>query len=124
MPLLLTTLTKQEEGQDEDEDGWNLAMAGGCALGLVANAVGDAVVPFVMTFVQEKLALADWRSREAGTFAFGSILEGPAPEKLAGLVNMGLPFLLNAMKDGHPQVSARSEKGAFSPLLKKGPHHP
>ncbi len=46
----------------------------------------------------------DWRLREAATFAFGSILDGPPADKLAGLVAMGLPFLLNALKDPHTAV--------------------
>ena len=46
----------------------------------------------------------DWRLREAATFAFGSILDGPPADKLAGLVAMGLPFLLNALKDQHTAV--------------------
>ena len=46
----------------------------------------------------------DWRLREAATFAFGSILDGPPPDKLAALVAVGLPFLLNALKDPHTAV--------------------
>ena len=46
----------------------------------------------------------DWRYREAATFAFGSILEGPDVAALADLVRMGLDFLLHAMKDSHVEV--------------------
>ena len=46
----------------------------------------------------------DWRLREAATFAFGSILDGPPADKLAALVAVGLPFLLNALKDPHTAV--------------------
>lgn len=42
---------------------------------------GDAIVPLVMPFVTANIQKADgaesWRLREAATFAFGSILEGP-----------------------------------------------
>ncbi|URD72966.1 importin subunit [Musa troglodytarum] len=37
IPMLLETLLKQEEDQDQDEGAWNLAMAGGTCLGLVAQ---------------------------------------------------------------------------------------
>ena len=50
-PMLLEQLTKQEEGQDEDENAWNLAMAGGTCLNLIANLTGDQVVDGVMQYI-------------------------------------------------------------------------
>ncbi|CAN8244437.1 unnamed protein product [Cochlearia groenlandica] len=100
VPLLLETLLKQEEDQDLDEGAWNIAMAGGTCLGLVARAVGDDIVTHVMPFIEEKISKPDWREREAATYAFGSILEGPSPDKLMAIVNAALTFMLNAlMKD-------------------------
>eukprot|EP01018_Ginkgo_biloba_P007970 Gb_04236 [translate_table: standard] len=104
VPMLLETLLKQEEDQDLDEGAWNLAMAGGTCLGLVARTVGDDVVPLVMPFVQENISKQDWRCREAATYAFGSILEGPSPEKVSPLVSIALSFMLNAMKDENSHV--------------------
>ncbi|XP_077216543.1 importin subunit beta-1-like [Tasmannia lanceolata] len=104
VPMLLETLLKQEEDQDQDDGVWNLSMAGGTCLGLVAKTVGDAIVPLVMPFVEANILKPDWRSREAATYAFGSILEGPSIEKLSPLVHAGLDFLLNAMKDGNSHV--------------------
>ncbi|KAG0448375.1 hypothetical protein HPP92_027870 [Vanilla planifolia] len=40
VPMLLECLLKQEEDQDQDEGAWNIAMAGGTCLGLVARTVG------------------------------------------------------------------------------------
>ncbi|XP_059668042.1 importin subunit beta-1-like [Cornus florida] len=104
VPLLLETLLKQEEDQDQEDGIWNLSMAGGTCLGLVARTVGDAVVPLVMPFVEANILKTDWRSREAATYAFGSILEGPSIEKLSPMVHAGLDFLLNAMKDENSHV--------------------
>ncbi|THU68231.1 hypothetical protein C4D60_Mb08t01740 [Musa balbisiana] len=104
VPLMLETLLKQEEDQDQEDGVWNLSMAGGTCLGLIARTVGDAVVPLAMPFVENNITKGDWRSREAATFAFGSILEGPSIEKLAPLVHSGLQFLLNAMKDQNSHV--------------------
>lgn len=104
VPLLLETLTKQDEDQDQDEGAWNLAMAGGTCLGLVARTVEDDIVPLVMPYVQENISKPDWRCREAATYAFGSIIEGPSLEKLSPLVNMALHFILNALKDENNQV--------------------
>ncbi|KAJ9180537.1 hypothetical protein P3X46_008765 [Hevea brasiliensis] len=104
VPMLLETLLKQEEDQDQDDSIWNLSMAGGTCLGLVARTVGDDVVPLVMPFVEANIVKQDWHCREAATFAFGSILEGPSIDKLTPLVNAGLDFLLNAMKDENNHV--------------------
>ncbi|PKI32120.1 importin subunit beta-1 [Punica granatum] len=100
VPMLLETLLKQEEDQDQDEGAWNIAMAGGTCLGLVARTVGDDIVPLVMPFIEGNITKPDWRQREAATYAFGSILEGPSPEKLVPIVNVALNFMLSAlMKD-------------------------
>nr|GEX42430.1 importin subunit beta-1 [Tanacetum cinerariifolium] len=97
VPMLLETLLKQEEDQDQDEGAWNLAMAGGTCLGLVARTVGDDIVPLVMPFIEENISKPDWRQREGATYAFGSILEGPSPNKLVPLVNVALSFMLTAL---------------------------
>lgn len=105
VPMLLETLLKQEEDQDQDEGAWNLSMAGGTCLGLVARTVGDDVVPLVMPFIQENIDKPDWRRREAATYAFGSILEGPSPDKLTDVVKHALNFMLAAlMKDQNNHV--------------------
>nr|GEV83021.1 importin subunit beta-1 [Tanacetum cinerariifolium] len=97
VPMLLETLLKQEEDQDQDEGAWNIAMAGGTCLGLVARTVGDDIVPLVMPFIEENIQKPDWRQREGATYAFGSILEGPSPNKLVPLVNVALNFMLTAL---------------------------
>ncbi|XP_076905507.1 importin subunit beta-1-like [Bidens hawaiensis] len=104
VPMLLETLLKQDEEQDQEDGIWNLSMAGGTCLGLVAKTVGDDIVPLVMPFVQGNISKPDWRSREAATYAFGSILEGPSVEKLSPMVVSALDFLLNAMKDQNSHV--------------------
>lgn len=108
VPMLLEQLAKQEEGAEGDDGAWNAALAAGTALGLAAAAVGDPIVELVMPFVQENIQQAarpdDWRRREAATFAFGSILEGPQVGTLAQLARSGMSFLLAALKDAHPQV--------------------
>lgn len=105
VPMLLETLLKQEEDQDQDEGAWNIAMAGGTCLGLVARTVGDDIVPLVMPFIEENITKPDWRQREAATYAFGSILEGPSPDKLTAIVNVALNFMLTALtKDPNSHV--------------------
>lgn len=61
-------------------------------------ALQDAIVPIVMPFVTENIGKKstpeDWHLREAATFAFGSILEGPSPASLAEIVRQAMGFLL------------------------------
>ncbi|KAK9809817.1 hypothetical protein WJX73_009625 [Symbiochloris irregularis] len=108
VPLLLKQLMKQEEGQDKDDGLWNLSMAAGTCLGLVASVVGDHIINLVMPFVQENIPKKggpeDWRCREAATFAFGSVLEGPSVAQLAKLAASGMQFLLAALSDDNAQV--------------------
>jgi len=78
--------------------------AGGRAGGRAAPQRVRRLTPPQQVNIGKADAPEDWRLREAATFAFGSILEGPPPDKLAGLVAMGLPFLLNALKDPHTAV--------------------
>ncbi|KAL6278188.1 hypothetical protein ACE6H2_021789 [Prunus campanulata] len=104
VPMLLETLLKQEENLDQDDNIWNIAMAGGTCLELVARTVGDAILPLVMPFVEANIVKPDWHCREAATFAFGSIIEGPTIEQLSGLVHAGLDFLLRLMKDENNHV--------------------
>lgn len=101
---MLETLLKQEEDQDQDNNVWNLSMAGGTCLGLVARTVGDAIVPLVMPFVEQNIRNPDWHCREAATYAFGSIIEGPSTTTLSPLVNAGLEFLLTLVKDEKSHV--------------------
>lgn len=56
--MLLDQLTKQEPGQDRDEGIWNISMAAGTCLGLVAQCVKDEIVSLVMPYVQVGLAAA------------------------------------------------------------------
>ncbi|KAK4787871.1 hypothetical protein SAY86_011704 [Trapa natans] len=105
IPMLLDTLLKQEEDQDQDEGAWNIAMAGGTCLGLVARTVGDEIIPLVLPFIESNITKPLWRQREAATYAFGSILEGPSPDKLIPLVNVALNFMLTALvKDPNNHV--------------------
>ncbi|KAF7297087.1 Importin N-terminal domain-containing protein [Mycena indigotica] len=102
VPVLLLLLTKQEEFADEDE--WNVSMAAGTCLSLLASAVQDAVVPAVIPFIEAHIKSTDWHHREAAVMAFGSILEGPDPIVLTPLVTQALPLLIDMMTDAHTDV--------------------
>ncbi|KAJ8074787.1 karyopherin Kap95 [Marasmius tenuissimus] len=102
VPVLLALLTKQEEDADEDE--WNVSMAAGTCLNLLANAVNDAIVPAVIPFIEAHIKSEDWHHREAAVMTFGSILEGPDPIVLTPLAEQALPLLINMMTDNNIHV--------------------
>lgn len=95
-------LTKQAEDADEDE--WNVSMAAGTCLSLLAGAVQDSIVPTVIPFIEAHIKSDDWHHREAAIMSFGSILEGPDPAVLTPLVNQALPLLIGMMNDTNLQV--------------------
>lgn len=95
VPMILETLLKQEEVQDQDEGAWNVAMAGGTCLGLLAQTVGDGIVPLVMPSIQENITNPEWTKRSC-ICVFGSTL-GPSPDKLAPIVSVALNFMLSAL---------------------------
>lgn len=98
VPLLLNTLAKQEEYDDDDE--WNPCKAAGVCLMLMATCCEDDVVPHVLPFVKDNIRHTDWRYRDAAVMAFGSILEGPDPEKLKPIVEQAMPMLIELLTDG------------------------
>ena len=48
----------------------------------LATCCEGNILEHVMGFISAHMEDADWRKREAAIMAFGSILEGPPPEKL------------------------------------------
>ncbi|KAL3621525.1 hypothetical protein CASFOL_036437 [Castilleja foliolosa] len=103
VPILIRTLKQdkdQYKDQDQEDGIRNSTMAGVTCLCLVARTVGDAVVPHVLPFVKENITNKwHWPSREAATYALGSILEGPNTEKLLPDLKSFLPILLDEMRD-------------------------
>lgn len=95
LPVILQLLTKQEEDADEDE--WNVSMAAGTCLSLLALAVNDTIVQAVIPFIESNITSQDWHFREAAVMAFGSILDGPDPQVIAPLIHQALPLLLQMM---------------------------
>lgn len=103
-PLLMETLTKQDEDAEVDDDLWNLSMSGATCLALVAGTVEDAIVAPIMPFVQQHIQSENWRYKEAATMAFSSILIGPSDEAIGPYVQQSIPVLLAALSDSNDLV--------------------
>lgn len=97
VPLLTETLTRRQS--EEDDDTWNLAMAAGTCMTLVAQVVGDKCVDQVLVFVQGNFENPDWKYREAAILAFGSIMEGPSSDKMRPLVGNSFQRLVMSLQD-------------------------
>ncbi|XP_059088722.1 importin subunit beta-1-like [Tigriopus californicus] len=97
VPILVHTLTKQEEFDDDDD--WNPCKAAGVCLMLLATCCQDDVVQHVLPFVKDNIKHSDWRFRDAALMAFGSILEGPDPTNMKPIVEQAMPMLIELMLD-------------------------
>ena len=99
--LLCKCCLKEQAKEFAEEDDWTLHMSGATVLGLMAQCVRDDLVDHVLPFVLENIQHAagpdSWRDREAALMAFGKILDGPSPAKLAAYVDNGLPAFIGLM---------------------------
>ncbi|KNC48611.1 binding/protein transporter [Thecamonas trahens ATCC 50062] len=93
--LLTQTMCRQEE--DQQPTTWNISMAAGTCLNLVAKDVRDAVLEYVVPFIVGNVEGESWRHVEAAIFAFGSILEGVSSAAVGELIAMGLPTFATLM---------------------------
>ncbi|XP_074598648.1 importin subunit beta Fs(2)Ket [Brevipalpus obovatus] len=104
VPILMHTLTKQDNESDDDDE-WNPCKAAGVCLMLMSSCCEDAIIQHVLPFVNQNIRNPEWRYRDAAVMAFGSILEGPDPATLKPIVESALPTLIELMKD--PSVVVR-----------------
>lgn len=102
VPILMLTLTKQEEYDDEDD--WNPCKAAGVCLSLMASCCEDEIVELAVPFINEHIKSQDWKFRDAAVMALGSILEGPEPSTLQQHVTMLMESLIELMTDSTVQV--------------------
>ncbi|KAH7950356.1 hypothetical protein HPB49_022814 [Dermacentor silvarum] len=71
VPILVQTLTKQEEHDDEDD--WNPCKAAGVCLMLMASCCEDDMISHSLPFVREHIKHPDWRYRDAAVMTFGEL---------------------------------------------------
>ena len=102
LPQLLILMQKQDEDAEDDE--WNVAMAAGTCVGLLATVVGNDIVPLTIPFIEQNIQGESWNSRDAAVMVFGSILDGPEDYVLTPLVHQALPTIIQMMNDSHASV--------------------
>lgn len=89
--LLTISLTKQQEGQTEED--WNISAAASTCLQLVTNVVGPQIAEAIMPFIAQHLASTDWHFKEAATLAFSAIIEIPN-EQIGKLLDQNFSVFL------------------------------
>lgn len=103
VPILLTTLSKQDEDADDDE--LDLQSHGASCIEIISQTVEALIVPVVIPFVQSNITHENWRLRDAGIVAFTCILDGPSTHVVGQYVSESIPVLMNAFND--PTVPVR-----------------
>lgn len=102
VPILLETLTKQEE--DISDDSWNVATAAASCMESLAGAIEDQIVDLTIPFISANISSPNWRLKEASIMAFSCIMDGPSGEKLTPIVASALPVILECFRDESPHV--------------------
>jgi len=104
--FLIPILIKKLIREDEDDDGsWTLAMASSACLCLISQVLGDKILEVTtsgrcwLEDVISNFLTEPWNLREAALMAFGNILEGPSSDKMRELIELALPFLIQALSD-------------------------
>lgn len=104
LPILVESLTKQSDDED-DTDTWTLAMAAGSCLSLCTQVCGNELLEGVLAFVNENFEKEHWKRREAAVMAYGCIMEGPDSDKLKPLVEKSFAAFCRCLAD--PSVCVR-----------------
>jgi importin subunit beta-1 len=99
VPLLLNTLTHQDEDSEGGEFNWDLQASGAVCLETISQTVEGAILAHVIPFVTQHIQSADWRYRDAAIVAFSSILDGPSTEQVADYVTQSIQVLLQSFQD-------------------------
>ncbi|CAF0944344.1 unnamed protein product [Brachionus calyciflorus] len=99
VPIILQRLC--EHNDSEDDDDWNPCKAAGVCLMLLASCVEDDILQHVMPFINDNIKNPNWQFREAAVMAFGSIIEGPSPDKLKPIVEQAIVMFIELLKDSN-----------------------
>ncbi|CAK7274548.1 karyopherin Kap95 [Sporothrix epigloea] len=102
VPALLNLLTKQDEDAADDE--YSVSRAAYQCLTLYAQAVGSAIMPHIIQFVESNLRQEDWHQRDAAVSAFGAVMEGPGEAVLEPIIRSALGILIGMTDDPSIQV--------------------
>lgn len=104
MPVVLQLLLRQPE--DPEEENFSIQNSASVLLGYMAEVLGDAVLDHVIPFISSNIVSTEWRNKEAALTAFGSILEGPSPEKCRPIIQAAVQMLIECFQFPQPTGKA------------------
>ena len=99
--VMLENISRKEEFDDSD---WNVSVASGCCLSLIATCVGEPMTGQVISFTGLNLESENWKLRDAAILAFASILEGPPRPIMNNFITTALPSIIKMLSDPKPNV--------------------
>lgn len=102
VPLLLETLSQQDEHIEEDEI--DLHSTGALCLQTISQTVEDMIIAPVMPYVNQNISSDNWRLRDAAIVAFSCILDGPDTQAVSQFVSQSIPVLMQSFDDPHETV--------------------
>ncbi|KAK3266547.1 hypothetical protein CYMTET_24835 [Cymbomonas tetramitiformis] len=118
LPLLLAAMQQRDlEAQDLGDEEWNLAAAAEACLELMSRAIGDAVLPLVVPFIQANLNAAGLAERRAAVYALGAVVEGPEVSLVLPLATAALPLVLSMVKDPNVTLLSTDELITHFPMV-------
>jgi importin subunit beta-1 len=103
VPILLETLTKQDDENDDDEV-WNISKSGATCLEIIAYTLRDNILELIFPFITSNVNNPNWHFREASIMAFGTIINGPSENVIKPIILSGFQTLINCAKDSNKLV--------------------
>jgi importin subunit beta-1 len=94
--MLLENITRSE---DSGLNEWNLKVACGTCLSLMANHIKDGIWELVLPWVSNHIQSTSVKHKECAVTVFGSVLEGPDKNKISQAVVSAVPCMLGLMND-------------------------
>lgn len=82
----------------------SLASGASTCISLMATTVGDSIVDYVISFVEENIKSPNEKNKEAAVLVFGSILEGTSKERMEPIISSAISFFFALMQDASENV--------------------
>jgi importin subunit beta-1 len=119
VPILFTTITKQEPDYDPDDQ--NLPVSASICLNYFAKAVGSYIVDTLLPIVEQNINSTNWNEQDAAILALGAILFVPS-ENIETLVKQAIPILLGVLQNSPVDVVRDTALWTVGQIFHLHPH--
>lgn len=94
---------REDEGEEDPEDEWNLRKCSAAALDNLAGVHPAQVFEISLPYLKTNLQHTNWPNREAAVLAFGAVAQG-CQDVILPYVPELVPFFLTLLQDSEPVV--------------------